>query len=42
MAGYQTYVMVRRGGAWRIRSFQHPAVAPLASWIARTLRRRLA
>ena len=22
-AGYQTYVMVKRGGVWLIRSFQH-------------------
>ena len=42
MAGYQTYVMVRRGGEWRIRSFQHTAVDPLAAWFARTLRRRVA
>ena len=37
-AGYQTYLMVRRDGAWRIRSFQHTRVDPLTSWLARTLR----
>jgi uncharacterized protein (TIGR02246 family) len=36
--GYQTYLMVRRDGDWRIRSFQHTRVDPLTSWIARTLR----
>ena len=39
-SGYQTYVMVRRAGAWRIRSFQHTPVSPLASGIARWARRR--
>jgi len=38
--GYQTYVMVRRGGDWRIRSFQHTPVDPLASWLVRALLRR--
>jgi uncharacterized protein (TIGR02246 family) len=38
--GYQTYLMVRRGGGWRIRSFQHTPVNPLVSWAARRLRRR--
>jgi len=38
-AGYQTYVMVKRDGAWRIRSFQHTPVSALASWAARALRR---
>jgi uncharacterized protein (TIGR02246 family) len=38
--GYQTYVMVKRGGAWLIRSFQHTPVNPLASGIARWARRR--
>ncbi|HLY80633.1 MAG TPA: SgcJ/EcaC family oxidoreductase [Caulobacteraceae bacterium] len=42
MAGYQTYVVVRRSGEWRIRSFQHTPVDPLASWLARTLGRRAA
>jgi uncharacterized protein (TIGR02246 family) len=38
--GYQTYVMVRRGGGWRIRSFRHTPVDRFASWAARRLRRR--
>jgi uncharacterized protein (TIGR02246 family) len=33
--GYQTYVMVRRGGAWRIRSFQHTPVNTPAARAAR-------
>jgi uncharacterized protein (TIGR02246 family) len=35
--GYQTYVMVRRGGAWRIRSFQHTPVDRFASWATRKI-----
>jgi len=35
--GYQTYVMVRRGGGWRIRSFQHTPVNSLASWATRKI-----
>ena len=38
-AGYQTYLMVKCAGEWRIRSFRHAPVHPLASWIAGTLRR---
>jgi uncharacterized protein (TIGR02246 family) len=38
--GYQTYLMVRQGGDWRIRSFQHTPVNPLASWVARRWRGR--
>ena len=34
--GYQTYLMVRRDGDWRIRSFQHTPVNSLASWVARS------
>ncbi len=37
-AGYQTYLMVRRDGAWRIRSFRHTRADPVASWLAHTLR----
>ncbi len=36
--GYQTYVMVKRDGAWLIRSFQHTPVDPLVSWVARRMR----
>jgi uncharacterized protein (TIGR02246 family) len=39
IAGYQTYLMVKRAGEWRIRSFRHTPVQPLASWIAGMLRR---
>jgi uncharacterized protein (TIGR02246 family) len=35
--GYQTYVMVRRDGEWRIRSFQHTPVSAFAGWAARRL-----
>jgi len=38
--GYQTYVMVKRDGAWLIRSFQHTPVNPLASWAGRRLKQR--
>jgi uncharacterized protein (TIGR02246 family) len=37
-AGYQTYMMVRRDGAWLIRSFQHTPVNALADWAVRKLR----
>lgn len=36
--GYQTYLVVKRDGAWRIRSFQHTPVNPVASWAVRRLR----
>jgi uncharacterized protein (TIGR02246 family) len=38
--GYQTFVMVRRGGGWRIRSFHHTPMDRLASWAARRPQRR--
>jgi uncharacterized protein (TIGR02246 family) len=38
-AGYQTYLMVKRAGEWRIRSFRQATVDPFAAWVARTLRR---
>jgi uncharacterized protein (TIGR02246 family) len=41
-AGYQTYVMVKRDGAWLIRSFQHTPVDWLASWVAGVWRDRKA
>jgi uncharacterized protein (TIGR02246 family) len=34
-SGYQTYVVVKRGDAWLIRSFQHTPVNSLAAWAAR-------
>jgi uncharacterized protein (TIGR02246 family) len=37
--GYQTYLLVKRDDAWRIRSFQHTPVNPLAAWAVRTVRR---
>ncbi|HZZ90189.1 MAG TPA: SgcJ/EcaC family oxidoreductase [Caulobacteraceae bacterium] len=37
--GYQTYLMVRQGGAWRIRSFQHTPVNAVVSGLARWARR---
>ena len=40
--GYQTYLMVRRDGAWLIRSFQHTPVNRVASWAARKIKRRRA
>jgi len=38
--GYQTYVLVKRDGAWLIRSFQHTPVNPTAAWAVRAIRRR--
>ena len=40
-AGYQTYVMVKRGGVWLIRSFQHTPVDRLTSWVAGVWRDRV-
>ena len=40
VAGYQTYVMVKRDGAWLIRSFQHTPVDRLTSWVAGVWRDR--
>jgi len=37
-SGYQTYLMVRRGGAWLIRSFHHTPVNRIATWAACRLR----
>jgi hypothetical protein len=37
--GYQTYLLVRRAGAWRIRSFQHTATSKIALWAAQRVRR---
>ena len=35
--GYQTYVMVKRDGGWRIRSFRHTPVSTVVAWAARRL-----
>ena len=36
-AGYQTYLMVKHAGEWRIRSFRHAPVDRLACWAVRKL-----
>jgi uncharacterized protein (TIGR02246 family) len=41
-AGYQTYIMVKRNGAWLIRSFRHRPVDRLTSWVAGVWRDRKA
>jgi uncharacterized protein (TIGR02246 family) len=37
---YQTYVLVRSGADWLIRSFQNTRVQPLSVWITRWAQRR--
>jgi len=37
---YQTYVLVRVGADWLIRSFQNTRVQPFSIWITRWARRR--
>ena len=37
---YQTYVLVKSGGEWLIRSFQNTRVQPLSFWITRWAQRR--
>jgi uncharacterized protein (TIGR02246 family) len=37
---YQTYVLVKSGGQWLIRSFQNTRVQPLSSWITRWAQKR--
>jgi uncharacterized protein (TIGR02246 family) len=37
---YQTYVLVKRGADWLIRSFQNTRVQPLSIWITRWAQRR--
>jgi uncharacterized protein (TIGR02246 family) len=36
---YQTYVLVRREGAWLIRSFQNTRVRPFSAWVTQRLAR---
>jgi uncharacterized protein (TIGR02246 family) len=38
---YQTYVLVKSGADWLIRSFQNTRVQPLSVWITRWARRRV-
>ena len=38
--GYQTYVLVKRDGAWLIRSFQNTRVRPMTIWITQWIQRR--
>jgi uncharacterized protein (TIGR02246 family) len=37
---YQTYVLVKSGADWLIRSFQNTRVQPFSTWIARWMQRR--
>jgi uncharacterized protein (TIGR02246 family) len=37
---YQTYVLVKSGADWLIRSFQNTRVQPLSAWITRWMQRR--
>jgi uncharacterized protein (TIGR02246 family) len=37
---YQTYVLVKSGGEWLIRSFQNTRVQPLSIWITRWAQKR--
>jgi uncharacterized protein (TIGR02246 family) len=37
---YQTYVLVKFGGEWLIRSFQNTRVQPFSIWITRWAQRR--
>ena len=38
---YQTYVLVKSGADWLIRSFQNTRVQPLSVWFTRWARRRV-
>ena len=38
---YQTYVLLKSGADWLIRSFQNTRVQPLSVWITRWARRRV-
>jgi uncharacterized protein (TIGR02246 family) len=37
---YQTYVLVKSGAYWLIRSFQNTRVQPFSAWITRRMQRR--
>jgi uncharacterized protein (TIGR02246 family) len=37
---YQTYVLVKSGADWLIRSFQNTRVQPISAWITRWMQRR--
>ena len=37
---YQTYVLVKLGADWLIRSFQNTRAQPLSIWITRSAQRR--
>jgi uncharacterized protein (TIGR02246 family) len=37
---FQTYVVVKLGNEWRIRSFQNTRVQPLSAWLTRKLAAR--
>jgi uncharacterized protein (TIGR02246 family) len=37
---YQTYVLVKSGSDWLIRSFQNTRVQPFSAWITRWMQRR--
>ncbi|MGA2879987.1 MAG: SgcJ/EcaC family oxidoreductase [Bryobacteraceae bacterium] len=37
---YQTYVLVKSGGQWEIRSFQNTRVQPFSVWITRWMQKR--
>jgi uncharacterized protein (TIGR02246 family) len=37
---YQTYVLVKSGGQWEIRSFQNTRVQPFSIWITRWMQKR--
>src|ERR1700733_9308840 len=39
---YQTYILVKSGADWLIRSFQNTRVQPLSIWITRWAQRRAA
>jgi len=38
--GYQTYVLVKSGEQWEIRSFQNTRVLPLSVWFTRWMQKR--
>jgi uncharacterized protein (TIGR02246 family) len=38
--GYQTYVLIKSGGQWEIRSFQNTRFQPFSAWITRWMLKR--